>query len=74
MQFAQNVARVLKEQGMSQRALARATGINRTTVGRILDEQRRTSHYDPKLSTVQKMASALSIDISTIVDYPITTK
>lgn len=63
--FAANVKRARSEAGMTQEQVADASGIHVTEVSRIERGLR-----DPRISTVLKLADALGVPASRLVDTP----
>ncbi len=51
------------EKGLSQRALAKLSKISQVTIARI-----ETGVYDPRLSTLRKLAKALKVKVRDLVD------
>lgn len=60
--FAHRLDALLKEQGMNNFQLARATGLSRQQVGRL-----RKGLQQPTLTTLQKIATALHLPVETLV-------
>ena len=57
------LADIRKAKGLSQRRLAKLSGVGHITIARI-----ETGGCDPRLSTVQALAKALEVKISKLVD------
>ena len=57
------LADIRKAKGLSQRGLAKLSGVGHITIARI-----ETGVCDPRLSTVQALAKALEVKISKLVD------
>ena len=51
------------QQGLSQRALAKRSKITNVTIARI-----ETGVYDPRLSTLRRLAKALKVKVGDLVD------
>ena len=54
---------IRKINGLSQRGLAKLSGIGHITIARI-----ETGVFDPRLSTLRVLAKALNVKISELVD------
>jgi transcriptional regulator with XRE-family HTH domain len=63
MQLAMKVKLLRKKRGMTQEALARAAGVSLPYIGRL-----ETGHYDPKLSTLRKLARALGVRVTALLE------
>ena len=57
------LADVRRDKGMSQQALAAASGVHRVTIARF-----ETGKASPNVQTMQKLAAALGVTIDEIVD------
>jgi transcriptional regulator with XRE-family HTH domain len=62
-QFARNLRQQRQRRGLSQEALGHASGLHRTEVS-LLERAGR----DPRLSTIVRLAHALGIEPSTLVE------
>jgi transcriptional regulator with XRE-family HTH domain len=62
-QFARNLREARKRQGLSQEALGHASGLHRTEIS-LLERAGR----EPRLSTIVRLARALSIPAGTLLD------
>ncbi len=51
-----------EERGLSQEALAAAAGLSRTYLARL-----ETARQDPTLSTIEKLAKALKVDVAKLL-------
>ncbi len=51
------------KKGLSQRALAKLSKISQVTIARI-----ETGVYDPRLSTLRKLAKALKVKVRDLID------
>ncbi len=54
---------ILKEKNISRYKLSKMTGINESTINRLINEPNK----DPKISTVKAIAKALEVDINEII-------
>ncbi len=52
-----------KQRGLSQRALAKLSKVTNVTIARI-----ESGVYDPRLSTLRRLAKALKVKIADLVD------
>ena len=52
-----------QEQGLSQRALAKLSRVTNVTIARI-----ESGVYDPRLSTLRRLAKALKVKVADLVD------
>ena len=52
-----------KERGLSQRALAKLSKVTNVTIARI-----ESGVYDPRLSTLRRLAKALKVKVADLVD------
>jgi transcriptional regulator with XRE-family HTH domain len=59
---AMRIKQLRKKRKMSQVALAEAAGISRTYLARL-----ETSRQDPTLSTLEKLAKALNVDVAKLL-------
>jgi transcriptional regulator with XRE-family HTH domain len=57
------LANIRKKKGFSQRSLAKLSGVGHITIARI-----ETGIFDPRLSTLDKLAKALKVKIADLVD------
>ena len=57
------LANIRKTKGLSQRGLAKLSGVGHITIARI-----ETGVFDPRLSTLRALAKALEVKISKLVD------
>lgn len=57
------LAEVRRDKGMSQQALATASGVHRVTIARF-----ETGKASPNVQTMAKLAAALGVTIDEIVD------
>lgn len=60
--IAKNIARIRKEKGITQEALAYQAGLNRAYIGYIERGERK-----PTIDTLEKIAKALKCDVRTLV-------
>lgn len=60
---AKNIARIRKEKGITQEALAYQAGLNRAYIGYIERGERK-----PTLDTIEKIAKSLKVNIAEIVN------
>jgi transcriptional regulator with XRE-family HTH domain len=63
MRLAVRIKQLRKARGMTQEALARAAGVSLPYIGRL-----ETGHYDPKLSTLRKLAKALAVPVVRLLE------
>lgn len=61
--IAKNIARIRKEKGITQEALAYQAGLNRAYIGYIERGERK-----PTLETIEKIAQALKVRVKEIID------
>jgi transcriptional regulator with XRE-family HTH domain len=61
--FAANLKRLRRDAGMSQEALAEESGLHRTEVSLL-----ETTERDPQLKTIVRLARALGIPASRLLD------
>lgn len=61
--FACNVRKLREKAGISQEKLAELSGLHRTYIGSL-----ERSEKNPSLITIKKIASALNINISKLID------
>lgn len=61
--IAKNIARIRKEKGITQEALAYQAGLNRAYIGYIERGERK-----PTIETLEKIAKALGARVTTILD------
>lgn len=57
------LATLREKRGLSQRALAKLSKVTNVTIARI-----ETGVYDPRLSTLRRLAKALKVKISELID------
>jgi predicted transcriptional regulator len=57
------IKQLRKKRGMTQEALARSAEVSLPYIGRL-----ETGHYDPKLSTLRKLAKALRVPVGKLVE------
>jgi transcriptional regulator with XRE-family HTH domain len=63
MRLAMRIKRLRKAKGFTQEALARAAGVSLAYIGRL-----ETGHHDPKLSTLRKLAKALGVPVTALLE------
>jgi predicted transcriptional regulator len=59
----ERLVKVRKERGLSQRALAKVAKVGHITIARIEMEV-----YDPRLSTLRRLAKALRVKVADLLD------
>jgi len=64
-QFAVKLKRLREDRGMTQEALARKAGVSRAYLGRL---EMKKGRHDPPLSRLRKLAKALRVKVSALVD------
>lgn len=70
MIFAQNVAKLQREVGMSNKELGLFLGISDKTVRRILNARRESNlHYTPAYRTVRAVADKLKLSTDDVFKY-----
>jgi transcriptional regulator with XRE-family HTH domain len=52
-----------RKRGLSQRELARVSGVGHITIARI-----ETGVFDPRLSTLRRLAKALKVKLADLID------
>ena len=57
------LAEIRKDKGISQAQLAKLSGVHRVTIARF-----ETGRISPTLATLERLASALGVSISKLVD------
>ena len=62
-QFAMRLRQIREQKGMTQEALARASGVSRAYLSRL-----EMGRHDPPLSRLRKLAKALGVKVSALVD------
>ena len=60
--IAKNIARIRKEKGITQEALAYQAGLNRAYIGYIERGERK-----PTIETIEKIAHALHVPVSSLI-------
>jgi transcriptional regulator with XRE-family HTH domain len=65
--FAQNLRRLRNEAGISQEELGARAGIQMADISRY-----ESAHRDPRISTVARLAVALEVRISDLLERPAT--
>jgi transcriptional regulator with XRE-family HTH domain len=63
MSLAVRIKRLRQARGMTQETLAKAANVSLAYIGRL-----ETGHYDPKLSTLRKLATALGVPLAKLVE------
>ena len=62
--IAKNIARIRKEKGITQEALAYQAGLNRAYIGYIERGERK-----PTIETLEKIAKSLRVNTSSLLDH-----
>jgi transcriptional regulator with XRE-family HTH domain len=63
MKLAMKLKRLRTEKGLTQQALAERAKVSLGYVARL-----ETGHYDPKLSTLRKLAKALGVPVTALLE------
>ena len=63
MKLAVKIKQLRKKRGMTQEALARTAGVSLPYIGRL-----ETGRHDPRLSTLRKLAKALGVPLTALLE------
>lgn len=64
MTIGENIKRIRKEKGLTQKALGKLCGINEATIRKY-----ELGKLNPKIETVQRIANALNVSVLDILNY-----
>lgn len=61
--YMKKLVTVRKKKGLSQRALAKVSGVGHITIARL-----EVGQFDPRLSTLRALAKALKVKVADLID------
>jgi transcriptional regulator with XRE-family HTH domain len=67
LKLAKNTTKVRYRSGLTQKTFAEITGLSRSTVSRIEQSHHNKTPYNPKLSTLVKLANAFEVSVDSVV-------